>query len=196
MSIDATSGVVSGTLSFSAAGSYNVTLTASDGSLTDTDTFTWTVTNTNRAPVFSTDFGDRTDAEGAVDQPRCRCHGSRRHGGDLLRQQPAGRHEHQCLDRCHLGHTVIDELGHLQRHRDSQRWLAQRDRHLYLDGHRDQQPPVFSTDFGDRTDAEGAVISFDADATDPDGTTLTYSATNLPGGMTINSTHRCGVVAR
>ena len=49
------------------------------------------------------------------------------------------------------------------------------------------QPPAFSTNFGDRTDAEGAVISFDADATDPDGDTLTYGATGLPGGITINT---------
>jgi len=53
--------------------------------------------------------------------------------------------------------------------------------------------PVFSTDFGDRTDTEGAPISFDADATDPDGDTLTYSATNLPGGISINSS--TGVVS-
>ena len=59
---------------------------------------------------------------------------------------------------------------------------------------RPNQAPVFSTEFGDRTDAEGAVISFDANATDPDvGTTLTYSATGLPGGITINSS--TGVVS-
>ena len=49
------------------------------------------------------------------------------------------------------------------------------------------QAPVFSTDFTNRTDAEGAVISLDANATDPDGNPLTYSATNLPSGITINA---------
>ena len=54
--------------------------------------------------------------------------------------------------------------------------------------------PVFSTEFTDRTDAEGAVISFDANATDANpGDTLTYSATNLPSGITINSS--TGVVS-
>ena len=54
--------------------------------------------------------------------------------------------------------------------------------------------PVFSTEFTDRTDAEGAVISFDANASDANpGDTLTYSATNLPSGITINSS--TGVVA-
>jgi hypothetical protein len=47
--------------------------------------------------------------------------------------------------------------------------------------------PTFSTNFGNRTDAEGAVISMDADATDPDGNVLTYSATGLPNGISINS---------
>ena len=28
------------------------------------DAFTWTVTNTNQAPVFSTDITDQSDAEG------------------------------------------------------------------------------------------------------------------------------------
>ena len=31
-----------------------------------TDSFTWTITNTNRAPAFSQDLGDRTTAEGAA----------------------------------------------------------------------------------------------------------------------------------
>ena len=54
--------------------------------------------------------------------------------------------------------------------------------------------PVFSTEFTDRTDAEGAVISFDANASDANpGDTLTYSATNLPDGITINSS--TGVVS-
>ena len=54
--------------------------------------------------------------------------------------------------------------------------------------------PVFSTNFGNRTDAEGDTISgLDADATDADGDTLTYSATNLPGGISINSS--TGVVS-
>ena len=49
------------------------------------------------------------------------------------------------------------------------------------------QPPVFSTDITNRTDAEGASVSLDADATDADLDPLTYSATNLPGGISINS---------
>jgi hypothetical protein len=49
------------------------------------------------------------------------------------------------------------------------------------------RPPAFSTNFGDRSDTEGAAINFDANASDPDGDVLTYSATGLPAGITINA---------
>ena len=46
-------------------------------------------------------------------------------------------------------------------------------------------PPVFDQDLGDRTHAEGAAVSLAAPATDPDGDTLTWSATGLPPGLAI-----------
>ena len=66
ISISPTTGEISGTLSNSSAGTHNVVVTVSDGSASDTDSFTWTVVNGNQAPVFSTEFGDRSDAEGAA----------------------------------------------------------------------------------------------------------------------------------
>ncbi len=49
-------------------------------------------------------------------------------------------------------------------------------------------PPVFDQDLLDRTDPEAAWISLSAGATDPDvGDTLTYSATGLPLGLSIDS---------
>jgi hypothetical protein len=47
--------------------------------------------------------------------------------------------------------------------------------------------PAFTTNFGNRSDDEGATVSLDADATDADGDSLTYSATGLPTGLTINA---------
>ena len=56
------------------------------------------------------------------------------------------------------------------------------------------RPPVFSTDLRSRTDAEGDLIlssdGLDADATDPDGDTLTYAASGLPDGISIRPQHR------
>ena len=48
------------------------------------------------------------------------------------------------------------------------------------------QDPTFDQNVLDRSDAEGDVISLDAGATDPDGDTLTYAASGLPAGLSID----------
>ena len=45
--------------------------------------------------------------------------------------------------------------------------------------------PVFSTDITNQTNTVGDTASLDADATDADTDPLTYSATDLPAGVTI-----------
>ena len=50
---------------FDAAGDYDVTFTASDGDLTDSETITISVANTNRAPTLDA-VGDRDTAEGGT----------------------------------------------------------------------------------------------------------------------------------
>ena len=46
-------GVLSGRFDFNAAGTYTVTVTASDGTRSTPDTFTWIVHNVNRHPVLA-----------------------------------------------------------------------------------------------------------------------------------------------
>ena len=48
-------------------------------------------------------------------------------------------------------------------------------------------PPVFAQDLGDRADTEYAAVSFPATAVDPDGDPVTYGATGLPPGVTIDT---------
>src|SRR6202521_198475 len=96
LSVNATTGVISGTLSYTSAGVYSVTATVSDGTLSASQGVTWTVTNVDRPPVLS----------------------------------------------------VV----------------------------------------ADRTDLENATVSLSLVATDPDGDALTYSATGLPGGLSVNTT--------
>ncbi|MFA5909870.1 MAG: MBG domain-containing protein [Vicinamibacterales bacterium] len=56
LSINPATGQIGGTLAYSAAGSYDVTLTVTDDSgLTATATFTWTVLDRNRPPVAAAD---------------------------------------------------------------------------------------------------------------------------------------------
>ena len=66
LTLDPDTGEITGTLTFASAGSYPITIVATDDgtpNLTDTTTFTWTVTNTNQPPVLSP-IGPQTDAEG------------------------------------------------------------------------------------------------------------------------------------
>ena len=71
--------------------------------------------------------------------------------------------------------TVSDGL-HRRRHR-----------HLHLDGHQHQPGSDLRPGPGRPHRRRGRVISLDAGATDPDGDTLTYAASGLPAGLTINT---------
>jgi PKD repeat protein len=65
LSVNAANGLISGTLTFTIAGTYTVTATVSDGSSTDGKTFMWTVTNVNRPPAL-TPPANRTSAMNAT----------------------------------------------------------------------------------------------------------------------------------
>src|SRR5205814_1944414 len=61
LSMNAATGIISGTIGFSAAetqhGSYTVTVSANDGfGGSDSQTFTWTVADTNRPPLAGNDY--------------------------------------------------------------------------------------------------------------------------------------------
>jgi hypothetical protein len=51
LTINPTTGLISGTIPFTAANDYMVSVNASDGTVTTSTSFDWIVTNTNRAPV-------------------------------------------------------------------------------------------------------------------------------------------------
>jgi len=65
LSVNSTTGLITGTPTFTSAGAYTVTATASDGLLSNGKTFTWTITNTNRAPQLTQPAG-QTSAENAT----------------------------------------------------------------------------------------------------------------------------------
>jgi hypothetical protein len=67
--INASTGLISGTLTFASAGSYAVTATVSDGTLSASRSFTWTVTDVNRAPTLTADREIRRIRR----MRRCRC---------------------------------------------------------------------------------------------------------------------------
>ena len=49
------------------------------------------------------------------------------------------------------------------------------------------QDPTFDQTWATAPTPRATLISLDADATDPDGDTLTYAATGLPAGLSINT---------
>lgn len=53
IAINASSGVISGTPSYTSAATYSITATVSDGTLSQSRTFSWVITNTNRPPVLA-----------------------------------------------------------------------------------------------------------------------------------------------
>ncbi|WP_171017355.1 malectin domain-containing carbohydrate-binding protein [Maribacter sp. ACAM166] len=49
------------------------------------------------------------------------------------------------------------------------------------------EPPVFDNNISDQINIEQDIVTLDASATDPDGNTVIYQATNLPAGLVIDS---------
>ena len=64
LTIGPATGLITGALSFASAGTYAVTVTASDGTFETIQSFTWTVTNTDRAPVLANP-GDQVNEDSA-----------------------------------------------------------------------------------------------------------------------------------
>ena len=276
LSISPTTGVISGTLSYTSAGTHSVTVTASDGTLSGSQTFTWTVTNVNRAPVV-TAIANQTSAENAtislavtasdpdgdpltysatglpaslsinpttgaitgtlsytsagpycgdgdglgrhalrepvvhVDgderEPRARRDGDResdergerddRAGGDgersgrrhadLQRDRAAGEPEHQSGDRRDHRDVVLHQRRDvLVTVTASDGTLSASQAFTWTVTNVNRAPVV--TAIANQTSAENATISLATSATDPDGDTVTYSATGLPASLSINPT--------
>src|SRR4029077_12665222 len=186
LSVNATTGVISGTLSYTSAGIHAVTVTVSDGTLTSSQAFTWTVTNVDRPPVLSA-IADRTDAENAVitltlvatdPDGDVLTYSATGLPGDLSVNATTGVISGTLSYTSAGPHTVTATV--------SDGTLASSQTFAWTVTNVDR-PPVLSA-VADRTDAENAAITLTLVATDTDGDALTYSATGLPGGLSVNVT--------
>ena len=141
----------------------------------------------NQPPVFSTEFTDRTDAEGAVIS--LDANATDPDAGTTLvysRHRPARWHHHQQLDWCLQRHAVGDELGQLQHGHHRHRRHAHRHRQLHLDG--DQHQPATGLQHrvhGSHRRRGCRHQPRRRRHPSRPGDTLTYRATNLPAGVSI-----------
>jgi PKD repeat protein len=170
------------TPSYTQAGSYPVTFTVSDGSLTDSEQITITVNNTNRAPVL-TNIGNKSVSEGSL--LTFNISATDPDGGTLTYSAAtlptgatfSGQTFNWTPNYAQSGtypvtFTVSD--GSLT---DSEA--------ITITVNNTNQPPVLSS-IGNKSVSEGSLLTFNISATDPDGGTLTYSAATLPTGATFS----------
>ncbi|HEX5094854.1 MAG TPA: putative Ig domain-containing protein [Acidimicrobiia bacterium] len=196
VTINASSGAISGTIATGAAASspYSVAVTVRDGAApAATDTFTWTVNAappTNTAPVVDSvvinqsapktndTLSATVTAHDNDGDPLTYTYQWQRNGTNI----PGGNAP--SLDLSVAGHgNKGDQI--------SVRVVAS-------DGDLPSAPvtsaavtiansePVFSQNLANRTDAEDDLVVTSAAATDADNDALSYEATNLPGGIGIN----------
>ena len=146
----------------------------------------------NQLPTFDQDLPDRTDAEGAaITLPSPATDPE----DDTLTYAATGLPNGLSIDpgtgtisgtigyQAHASSpfsvsvTVSDDGGTTVGATDTFTWTVTNT----------NRTPTFNQDLGNRTDGENASINLSAGATDLDGDTLTYAATNLPAGLSINA---------
>jgi hypothetical protein len=196
LSIDATNGLISGTLSFNASiGSpHPVQVIASDNGaplkngIVD---FNWTVNDVN-APPQLTNPGDQTDTEG--DLVSLHIQASDPDNGDTLLFDADGLPAGLTIDPIsgEISGT-IDELASIDSPYtvtvlaidDGSPPLSTQISFTWTVVDSNQPPRV--TNPGDQSNYEGVEIVLKAKATDPEGDIITFSADGLPPGLSVNS---------
>lgn len=184
LSIDPVTGIVTGTLSFTSAGVYPVTVTVGDGVNVRSVTFQWTVTNVNRPPVV-TNPGNQNSAEGQVialpviatdpDNDTLTYSASGLPPGLAINPLTGVISGTVSFNATGSYNVIVTASDGAQSDSQSFTWKV---------SNTNRQPTVSAPD---RVNAENDTVSYATTASDPDGDTLTYSATGLPTGITIDS---------
>ncbi len=176
------------TPTYSQAGSYNVTLAVSDGSLSDSETITITVSNVDRAPVLAA-ISNQTVNEGA--NLSFSISGSDPDGDPLSYSAgglPAGA-TFSATNQVFSWTPTYSQAGNYNvtfTVSDGTLSASQTVNIAVLNVNR---PPVLSP-ISNQTVNENQALTFTISGTDPDGNALTYSASGLPGGASFNSSTR------
>ena len=200
VSIGNQSGLISGTLAYTdaetASGTYNVTVTATDDrGLAASQTFVWTVIDTPRAPIVTAP-SSRTNQEGDIVNLPIKATSP---DGNSLSYSADGLPSGLSIDATSgvIGGMIdftaaetqngtynvtvtvsaVDAAGNvLVSASQSFSWQVTA-----------ATGPLFITNPGAQSSAEGAIISFQTQAADPDGNEITRSVTGLPAGLTMDA---------
>lgn len=179
LKINTSTGAITGTMAIGTAGPYFVTVTAADGTYSDSKTFQWQVAN----PVTMAVLPNRTDLEGASPTLAVSANSS----GTLAFTAtglPAGMHINKTTgsitgtlaagasDSTSYSVTVVANDGTYSAYQ-SFTWFV--------------KDPISFTTPADQTTTEGDSGSLTVVATDAASGTITYGAVNLPAGLSINS---------
>jgi large repetitive protein len=188
ISINPANGQLTGTLGYNTAGTYTPTITVSDGRLSAAHTFNWIVTNTNRPPDavndaasvnqgasvtiavlnLDTDPDDDTLTVTAITQPASgQGTAVLNADGTVTYTAPAN-----FSGTTTFTYTISDGNGGTD---TATVTVTVADVNY--------PPTVFHAN---RTNIEGDTVSYATTASDPDGDTLTFTATGLPAGISIN----------
>jgi hypothetical protein len=191
LNINASSGLISGTLLFTSSGVYTVSVTVSDGFLTDVATFSWTVNNGNAAPIFTLPLpGNQTHAEGATISLSIPATDP---DNDGIIYSATNLPPGLSIDDAGTIFGVIDSAANASYSVTVTATdipvspfmpLSTGTSFTWNITNTNQLPII--TNPGNQATAEGADVILNILATEPDGQTMTYAAENIPSGLTIN----------
>jgi M6 family metalloprotease-like protein/uncharacterized repeat protein (TIGR01451 family) len=187
-SFDASLRKFSWTLNYDQAGTYsNVHFEVSDGVLVDSEDITITVNNVNRPPVLNP-IGDKTINEGQLLEFTISATDP---DGDSLTYSATGLPSGASFSAQKFSWTpnftqagsysVTFKVDDGKGGTDSET--------VTITVNNVNRPPVLSS-IGNKTVNEGSLLEFTISAADPDGDTLTFTASNLPSGASFDASLR------
>ena len=185
LTIDAATGLITGTLTNTAAGNspYTVTVTASDGSTSSSVTFSWEVINP--APVI-TNLGNQRHAEGEDITFQIE---ARDPDGDSLTFSATGLPPNLSINTGNgritgtLTNSAAAGSPYTVTVRASDGSASDSDTFSW----EVFNPAPSISNPGDQRNAAGDAVTLQIEARDPDGDSLTFSATGLPPNLSIDA---------
>jgi putative Ig domain-containing protein len=185
LTVDAATGLISGTLTYTSAGTYSVTAIVSDGSVSTSTTFTWTITNVDRAPALTTP-ADQTSVENATVSLQLAASDP---DGDPLTYLADGLPPSLGINTAtgEISGTLMpaSEGTYTVTVTTSDGTLSQSTTFVWTVMRANQPPALMSP--GNQTSRIVTPIVLPVTAADPDGDVLTFSAVGLPSALRIDA---------